>query len=127
MLKSNFSMYKNEEELADMEKTVETNSKKNLVIVPDGRHGLFKVIWDDGRGIVPVELNGRYTTQGFAEKAIKQYVSKHRTTKHLEKQKRDDERDEKIRQGVWNGKSSKEKTHKEEKEEEEEVEKEKIA
>lgn len=120
MSKSNFSMYKNDEELADMEKTIETNSKKNLVIVPDGRHGLFKIMWDDGRGVIPVELSGKYTGQGVAEKDIKKYVAKHRTTRHLEKKERDEERDEKIRQGTNYGKSSEE-NRAEEKEEEQEA------
>ena len=99
MSKQNFSMFKSEEELEDMEKTVETNSKKNLVIVPEGRYGLFKIQWDDGRSLLPKELSGQYTSQGFAEKAIKTYVANHRTTKRLEKQERDEARDEMIRRG----------------------------
>lgn len=116
-----FSMYKTDEELKEMEKTVETNSKKNLVIVPDGRYGLFVIKWDDGRNATPDILSGMYTSQTRAETAIKNYVSKHRTTKHKEKQERDRERDEKIRQGINYGKPSEE-THDKEKEEEEQVE-----
>lgn len=92
-------MFKNDKELKEMEKTVETNSKKNLVIVPDGRYGLFKIEWDDGSSFLPESLVGMYTSQKQAESAIKKYVSNHRTTKHKEKQERDRERDEKIRLG----------------------------
>ena len=114
--KQNFSMFKSEKELEEMEKTVETNSKKNLIIVPDGRYGLFKIIWDDGRSTLPAILDGHYTTQSNAEKAIKVYVANHRTTKHKEKKERDFERDEKIRLGDAYGKPSETDTEKEKEE-----------
>jgi len=125
MSNANFSMFKSEEELEDMEKTVETNSKKNLVIVPEGRYGLFKIQWDDGRSLLPKELSGQYTSQGFAEKAIKTYIANHRTTKRLEKRERDEARDEMIRtRGVVKNEQPSEKeniTDQTEEEKEEEV------
>lgn len=89
-------MFKSEEELADMEKTVETNTKKNLVIIPDGRYGLFRVVWEDGRGVLPESLKGQYTSQSQGEKAIKSYISNHRETKRLEKMERDQAKKEAI-------------------------------
>lgn len=70
-------MYKSDEELAEMEERIPTKGVKDLIIVPDGIYGMFKIKWEDGRGVLPDVLKGHYTSMGVAEKAIKRYVDNH--------------------------------------------------
>ena len=72
---STFSMYKNEEEMQEMVTHKETKRAKNLKIVPEGRYGMFKVLWDDQRGELPLALSGLFTSKQTAEKAVDKYIA----------------------------------------------------
>lgn len=70
-----FSMFKEESDLQDMQKTISVpDGKKDLVILPDGKYGFFKVRWDDNRSPMPESLRGNFTTYKKAEIAIAAYL-----------------------------------------------------
>ena len=69
-----FSMYKSDEEMAEMEQVIPTNGIKSFKIVPQGIFGLFEITWKEPGGKVPERLRGWYTSTTQAEKAVKKYV-----------------------------------------------------
>lgn len=72
-----FSFMKSEEEVQGMKEVIPNESTaKDYVIVPDGRYGLYKIQWEDGAGVLPKELSGRYTSVEQAKRAINTYEVK---------------------------------------------------
>ena len=69
-----FSMYKSDEEMAEMEQVIPTKGVKSFKIVPHGIYGLFEIEWNEPGGKLPEKLSGRYTSTTQAEKAVKKYV-----------------------------------------------------
>ena len=93
-----FAMYKSEEEIDDMCKSIETKRDKKLVIMPHGRYGLFIIKWEDGRGVLPDDLKGSFTTHNKAEKAITTYLHKQRPNRAYKERLLDEQREQEERE-----------------------------
>lgn len=71
-----FSMYKSENEMAEMVEVKESKRTKSFIVKPDGRYGMFKVTFEDNKGVLPQELVGMFTSQQQAEKAVDDYLKR---------------------------------------------------